>query len=369
MPTLSANLFIASEPHQLRDLQWRVKLVDNQNLYPAKSLMALLARIGKDSKNPPTPKERQEISRLAISEKFEIDEFDQAVLVTIALLKNPKGISNELVIQTDTIMNLEFKEYNGPIDKFVAQPKINELLEFRKANFRRHADVLAEHDIPRIRAYLAFKEIAALFDPDAMIPHLVGITPKYLASPLTQKWMLKQQYNSKYGKSKKEINEANQHLKSLTKAISGDKRQNKKRVRPHWKIGFVYDDLVNYIEGFRRRQSESKLDRQFFDIYCQQREIPKDLAALILAKNPTSSELAIEIMIHKGIIESEKTFRVIQTKLNKIQKRHFNGNILGIASDIHPVAFNFIDLPGTHPELVSQIDLFQYLETVEIPEK
>lgn len=369
MPTLSANLFIASEPHQIRDLQWRVKLVDNQKLYPAKSLTALLARIGRDSKNRPTQKERQEISRLAISEKFDIDEFDQTVLVTIALLKKPNGISNELAIQTDGILNFEFKNFSGSIDKFVALPEIKKLLEVRKAILRQHADVLAEHDIPRIRAYFAFKEIAALFDPDTMIPHLVGITPKYLASPLTQRWILKQQYNSKYGKSKNEINEANQHLKSLSKAISGDKRQNKKRVRPHWKIGFIYDDLVSYIEGFRRQQSEGKLDRQFFDIYCHQREIPENLVTLVLAKNPTPSELAIEIMIHKEIIESEKTFRVIQANLNKIQKRHFDGNILGIASDIHPVVFNFIDLPSTNPEILCRIDIFQYLETVEIPEK
>lgn len=369
MPTLSANLFIASEPHQLRDLQWRVKLVDNQKLYPAKELTALIARVSKGSTNPPTQKERQEVSRLAISEKFEIDEFHLAILVTVALLKNPNGISNKLAIQTDGILNFEFKKYNGSVDQFAALPKFQKLIETKKEILRHHADILAEHDLPRIRALLAFKEIAALFDPDTLIPHLVGITPKYLASPLTQKWILKQQYNSKHGKFKNVVNVSDKNLKLLTKAITGDKRQHKKRVRPHWATGFIYDDLVSYIEGFRRRQREGDLDLQFFDIYCKQREIPKDLIPLMLERNPTPSELAIEIMIRKDVIESEKTFRAIQTKLSKVQKRHFDGNILSIASDIHPVVFHFIDVPSTIPEIVSRIDIFKYLETVEIPEK
>jgi hypothetical protein len=81
LKTRSSELFIASEPDQIGDLRWRVKLVDSLKLYDAKKLTALLQRITSSSDNPLTPKERRELSSLAISEKFEIDEFDMAVLL------------------------------------------------------------------------------------------------------------------------------------------------------------------------------------------------------------------------------------------------------------------------------------------------
>ncbi len=367
MKNQSSALFIASEIDQIRHLLWRVKLIHSLEIYPAEKLVPLLRRINKGSSKPLPLKERQEFSKLAINKKYDIDEFDQAVLFTIALLKNPSGISNEVAIKTDRIMNFKFKMYNGAIEDFASDADIKSALEYRKLSLKKYADDLISIDGARIRAYLAFKEIAALFDPDTMIPHLVGITPKYLASPLTQKWIFKQQHNSKYGKNKTEIIEATSNLLLLSKAITGDKRKNKKRERPYWKLGFIYDDLVRYIDGFRRQQIENNIDHQFFEMYCADRKIPKQLKKLILAMSPTSSELAIEIMINNELIKSEKTFREIQPKLNLIQKRHFQGNILGIASDIRPLVFDFIDIPGTNPEIISGIDQFKYLELVEIP--
>jgi hypothetical protein len=367
LKTRSSELFIASEPDQIEDLRWRVKLVDSQKLYDAKELAALLQRITSSSENPLTQTERQELSSLATSEKFEIDEFDMAVLFTINILSSERGVPDYVAIKTDTFLNFKFKEYGGTIEEFVEEAGIKELLVNRKAILKGFPKMLLEIDGPRIRACLAFKEIAALFDPDLLIPHLVKISPKYLASPLTQRWIKKQQYYSRFNESAYEAEVATKKLKNLNRAILGDKRQIKKRERPYWQVAFMYDDLIGYIEGFRRHKSECKLDQQFFDIYIEQREIPSRFKDLILSSFPSPSEVAIEIMIGKGIIKSEKTFREIQSKINKIQKRHFNGNMLQIASDLRPIVFDFIDLPGTNPEFIGRFDLLKTVENIEIP--
>jgi hypothetical protein len=274
-----------------------------------------------------------------------------------------------VTIKTDTFLNLKLKNFSGTIEEFVEEPDIKELLANRKEILKGFPAMLLEMDGPRIRACLAFKEIVALFDPDVMIPHLVKMSPKYLASPLTQKWIKKQQYQSRFNESATEADVATKNLKNLNKAILGDKRQIKKRERPYWKVAFMYDDLTGYIEGFRRHKAEGKLNQKFFDIYIEQREIPPRFKDLILSSFPSPSEVAIEIMIAKKVIKSEKTFREIQSKINKIQKRHFNGNMLQIASDLRPVVFDFIDLPGTNPEFIGRLDLLKTVENVEIPTK
>ncbi len=361
--TQYAKLYIASEQWQIEAIKWRLALIEKHKIYPISDLRKMLSRLTKNSTDKPTQEERKKFSKYAIDEKFSIDEFDQAALFAIKLLIKDSDFTDSQVVNLDRHLRTFFKIKGGNLTEFCSQNRQH--IEFAKTNLKSHGHFLLENEASKIRSYLALKELAAVFDPDTMIPHLVAISPKYLASHLSIKWIRLQQYHSQFGNTT-DSNRANRNLKNLQKAITGDKRAHKKRERPHWHVLFVYDDLSGYISGFRRHKEEGKLDKDFFDMYCEDRKISDFHKRHIVNSEIHACELAIEIMIESGQIKSEKTLREIQTKLSKVQQRHFGGSILGIADDIRPVVFDFIDLPSTKPEIIAMANVLEVLEQVKI---
>jgi len=358
-----ARLFIASEVNQIEALKWRIALIKKHKLLPIPELLNLITRLNKNSTNPPTINERTAFTKLALAEEFDIDELDLAAMFIANLLLQKNEISDDHAIIFDKMARVIMETRDLSKDEFLESHRSH--IELAKSNLKMYANNLLEFEISNIRARLAMKEIAAFIDPDKMIPHLVSISPKYLASHLTQKWIRKFQYLRRFGK-KTEKESAQKNLKLLTKAISGDGRKAKARKRPYWKLAFFYENVSSHILGFRKGHKEKNFDDEYFDLFCEHFEIAPAYRDIILFGKVTPKELTLEIMCDLGHIESPKTFREIQPHLAKIQEKHYDGKIISIASELDPYLFRFIDLPTQHPELIERMDVFSVLEKVRI---
>ena len=64
-----------------------------------------------------------------------------------------------------------------------------EYFDIARQNLKQYKVRLMNAEVKKMRVILAFKEIVAMIKPDEMIPHLIKITPKYLSSNLTQRWI------------------------------------------------------------------------------------------------------------------------------------------------------------------------------------
>jgi hypothetical protein len=71
-------------------------------------------------------------------------------------------------------------------------------------------------------------------------------------------------------------------------------------------------------------------------------------------------------MVAKEIIVDVKSFEKFRPLVNKIQKKHFDGDILEIATDVLPIVNEFLDLPAAHPEYLKLLDPLKILEKVPL---
>lgn len=349
-----AQLLIPSEAEHAYLVHWRLAIIQKYNIYPTEELANLLKKTTKGSTQKISAKEKREIFKAAVSNEVNLDELDLLILFIVKRLS--KDLSDEEVLAFDRTSRL--------LKKF-GQSFTDEYIQMTRSNLKNYAQILLTHEVQKMRAKFAFKELAALISPDEIIPHLVGLSVSYLSSPISQKWIRKQKYLLKYEKVQ-DRKAADANLRSLFKAIKGDLRANKKRRRPYWRIAFDYHSLSDHILNFRQQKTERKLDGLYFKMYCDEYRINEINRNLILHSKQSPSELALSILEANGDIKTSKTFREFQAYLNEIQKAHFGGNIMSIATELIPLLVDFLDLPGTRPDIIEASNLTEVLEMVKL---
>jgi hypothetical protein len=159
---------------------------------------------------------------------------------------------------------------------------------------------------------------------------------------------------------------ASKNISQLNKALTGDKRTFKKRRYGYWRLGIAYWELIGRIKGFRNAEKGKTFDRSHFDFYCKYRELPEPYPNLILNSKQAPGQLALDILVAKGLIDDAKAFQDFLPVVNKIQEKHFGGTILGLSGEALPVIADFLDLPSTHPEIVFALNPLNVLERVPI---
>ncbi len=358
-----AKLFIPSEVTDGEAVRWRLQLISRNEIFDAEKLIKLLKKISKSSISKITEAERSGLIDQALDEKNQLDEYDVTVLFVTNCLSSADTMTDKSLPLFDKFSRVQMDVEKITFDQLLKRNP--EYFKSTRANLKSYSETLLKHEIPKMRAKLALKELATLFQPDIMIPHMVGISSVYLASPLTQKWIRAKQYLSKFGDEvQKQM--ARQSLRHLSKSVEGDHRKLKKRELPYWKLGLIFEDLSLSISGFRSWKKEKKFDVEYFKAFCRMWQIGETLSDIIVSGKEPPRELALSIMIERGDIKSAKSFREIQPFLTKLQKKHFGGKILGIAGDLVPVIVDFLDVPATHPEIIAKFNLMEVLERVRL---
>lgn len=358
-----AKLFIptlTNERYELEAVKWRLNLIRQEKVYSFDDLVTLLK---KASNETIASEEKKNLFKSALCNDLTFDEYNEAILFVISFLKNIETKPYSFICEVDHMSKVLSTSNGISKEEYIKNNK--EYLDITRRNLKQHRVRLINTEVKKMRAVLAFKEIVAMINPDKMVPHLIKITPKYLSSDLTQKWIRQFRYFSHFG-SDKEKTVADKKLKELFNAIKGDKRGSQKRNYSYWKLSLIYYDLSGYIVGFRKQKKEGKLDKELFEIYCKLQKINNIHKNCILNSNEAAHNLALEIMINQKLIPSPKAYKDIQPHVSKLQKKHFNGNILGIARELIPVIVDFLDVPKKHPDVLFKANIMDSLEEVRI---
>lgn len=356
-----AKLFIpTNEKCELEAVKWRLNLIRQEKIYSVDKLIALLK---KTSKKIISSEEVEELFESALCNDLDFDEYNQVILFVTSILKNIETKPCSFIYDLNHQSKILSTGYGLSKEEYIKNYK--EDLDIARQNLKQYRVRLIDTEVKKMRAVLAFKEIIAMINPDEMIPHLIKITPKYLSSNLTQKWAEKYRYISHFG-SDKEKKVADKKLKELFNAIKGDKRSSRKRNYPYWRLSLIYDNLSGYISHFRKQEKKGKLDKEFFEMYCEFNKIDDIYKNCILNSNGAAHTLALEIMTVQELIASPKAYKDIQPYVSKLQKKHFKGNILAIARELIPVIVDFLDFPREHPDILFKVNIMDSLEEVRV---
>lgn len=346
----SAKLFIPSEPKDERDIAWRFRIVNAENIYSGKALSeyykaAQKGRLSREAK--------ASLVRHARSDSIVLDELEATILFIAKSL-----------IRAESLTDSQVLFFDGAMRSFLNTASMKSRLEgiaVARRNLETYGKSLLKTDVRKIRAKVAFRELVAMLAPYEMIPTLVEFSPKYLASPITSR-LIQASRAALRGSDGKKKQGAKIFLGQIARAIHGD---NRKRTReyPYWELSFRYLNLTTYIKELRLGKVFDKGDTAaFYDAF----KIPKEYRTAVLDRKRAPGQLALDIMTDSGQIHDPKTFKDFQPFVSKIQKKHFGGQVLTIARDLDPVLFGLLDLPTRHPALFALSDSLSVLEEVKL---
>lgn len=349
-----AHLFIPSEVEGHDSILWRLKLIDHIGLYSGQKLLDVLSSV--KSSGTKTPLVRDLVS-LANSDSFVLDEYETTLVTVINWLYEAESMPEERFLKIDRKTRHMLQFIEDPESYIQMMRKLRS--DFGKT--------LLKSEGVKIRAKIAFQEVVGVLAPDQIIPNLVRLSPTYLGCSAVQKWIRQQKAAALSPTSSTERIAARKALEKLSASIKGDYRAARThRKYSYWRLGFIYADLSANIKGAREKLAECTLDKDFFNMYCDYHKIYVPYRVLMLDKKIAAKNLALEIMVDKGLIPETKAFKDFQPIINKIQKKHFDGEVLSIADELLPIIIDFMDLPSRHPEIVVAFDPYRILAKVPL---
>lgn len=349
-----ANLFIPTAEEGKNSFLWRLKLIDHVSLYSGQKLLDAFKAVKTSGPKIPLVKDLVE---LANSESVVLDEYETTLVTVINWLCDAETMPEARFLKID--------RKTRHMSQFVKDAK--EFIQQMRKMRSDYGNSLLKSDGVKIRAKIALQEVVGVMAPDQIIPNLVKLSPTYLGCAAVQKWIRQQRAAALSPTRSTERELARKNLESLSISIQGDYRATRiHRKYSYWRLGFIYADLSANIKGAREKLAERTLDNDFFNMYCDHHEIEKAFRVLMLDKKIAAKNLALEIMVNKGLIPEPKAFKDFQPIINKIQKKHFNGEVLSIADELLPIVMDFMDLPSRNPDIIAAFDPYRILERVPL---
>ena len=356
-----SKLFIPyHEKNQDQSIRWRLKLIKKTKVYPYDKLIKLLQ---KGSQKLISVAEKQNTVSEVSSDKFNLDEYDETVLLVSTLLKDIENKSFESVLQLHRTSRILYEISSMAKEDWIKENK--GLLEIARNTLAVYRSNLINGEVQRIRSLIALKELIAFIDFDRMIPHLISITPNYLSSKVVQSWIRKHQHLHLFGnQDEQKIGEEN--LNKLFRSIKKNRHSFRPRKYDYWKISLTYTYLSSTIKGFRKHKKNNDLDNGMLEAFCEHSQLTEINRNRILNNEMSVSELALDIMIDQGLIETSKAFKDFQPYISKLQNKHFSCNILNIANELIPALVDFLDYPKKDPGSLFKLDILRVLELVRV---
>jgi hypothetical protein len=347
-----AALFIPFRKEDQGALTWRLSLINEHKVHSAGSLIQHLKLAQTGSLEEAT---RTELIRFATSSAIIPDEFELTTLIVAGWLIEAGTMPKKKLLFID-------RKARSLLTYDLSKKEDEDDIKNLRSNLTRYGQRLLKNEVLKIRAKLAFQELVALVAPDEMIPALVELTPSYLSCSFVQNWIRKNRLHQLNGI--REIREAaSTNMTHLAKTLPGNRRQ-KKRKYPYWRIGILYEDLADSIAGFRKQLSKGTLNLQYFDLYCDSYEVPNIYRKPMLSFEYAPRQLALDIIVGRGLLPDTKAFLDFQPHITEIQNKHFGGKVLSIAMELSPIIFDFLDLPKCFPEVVENLNPWAILERV-----
>ncbi len=347
-----SRLFIPSANPADPAFQWRLDLMwqEPSELSGLDHRRIYLDAANEAKSGPLSQATIETILALANDDAFRITEIDIAILTVTGWLHNPE----EIRPKTRSLLIHRARESlceSGPVE----EADIRHL-------FKLEAAMLLEDEIPRIRAKLAVKELAASLLPDQLIPHLIEISSRYLDCGRVQSWIEQTRTIARYSKNKTK-RDAELALSQLTRAIQGDGRSRKIRKYAYWKTVRQYNDLSREIAGLRAEHFHKRISSAVLNDFCERWGIPKMLQGLILSCYTANKpkEATLTLLIDKKMIESGRAFKDLQMAVSRMEKRR--------ACDFRiksKFVEEFLDVPTRHPEMIDYGQHCQMLESVHL---
>lgn len=333
-------------------LHWRLRLIEKMKIC---DLPALLKAGEAHVNNRLDSSERKRWVRLAMSHEVVMDDLEYAALVATAILLGADKMSDEMVLTYEQYQSK--KQYNG-IDLKTVATENPEYVQFARETVRFQGQVGLMTVGSRVRAKFALQEIVAVLSPDEMIPFLVGQSEKYLSCPTVQGWLRLKKEQAQFAdlRTRKKAAEL---LKAFTRSLIGDRRSKKPRRYSYWYLHRTVDRITAEVKFFRAQAKKGSVDKSHFDVFCSYWKIPNHLRPLVISKNPSPKDMALEILVALGRIKNPKSFREFQPEINRLKRKHDGIEYL-------PIIESMIDFPFTNPEIAALISIGSVLEKVSL---
>lgn len=336
-------------PESNEDFRRLVKIVEANKIYSVDKISNYLA---KSQSKSLTKNDVQEIKKDFKSDQYGFDEIYKVKLAVIEWLVNIDQKSDEFVRFLDWDSKNKYKMESVGI-KIPEDFYSKEYADDRRKALRSYGESLLKITKEEIEARLAILEIFARLIPDELIPELLLICPKYLGCKIIQAWIMNNQFYSIHGDDQQKAL-SKDRVKKFTKALIPDGRKNKKQSTYYWQLDGYYNKLTNYIKGHRLASKEGRLDKEYLKIFFDVWKIPDVYLGHFTSEEIGAKDLALEIMISKGMITSEISFRDFQPKINRLKEKHSGIQMTLVLEDI-------LDLPIQFPQMLDNPKIWNLL--------
>ena len=310
-------------------LKRRFQLIERNKIYDARKLWSLLQKKRKG--------EFDDNDRTFVYKLFHSDEhgFDDLYLVKLAFA--------DILINIDSKSDrtVELLHWNTEIVELINNHRscsnedvlsLGDLSE-RRRELKELGGKLLRIVVEDVSARLAFLEILCVLNFEGLVCDMIEITPRYLQCPKISGWIETNQFH--YTNS--ENLQARENLGAISSSIIPDKRKKAKSKKPEWISVMRWKTLTDYIVFFRKKKKSNHFDRELLNIFFEVWKIPDSYRGLFESDSGRPKDIAAEIMIDQGLSLSQSTLRDIQTRINKLEKKHkgvFYTPIIGQNLDI-----------------------------------
>ncbi len=321
----------------------RLYLFQKTKLVPVKDITET---IEKKKQNKFGDADKKKWIEWADQAQFLIDDFDKAELITHFFLSRHDKMTDEQLSLFDPMPPALKAQLNEPSSELRRKATVS-------------ASQIGKSVLPRVRAKLAFLEVAAIFTLDeSLLFRLLEVTPRYLSCPYIQSQISNASYKSRFAEGRdRKGGEA--FLKKLHMTLQGDRRK-KSRLYPYWSLDYYYQEVFACIKNYAAMPKDSERE-DYLDCVCAYWGISETYKRKIIEKPSKASDLTLSIMVERNMIPDTPTFRnVIQKEVKKLKTKY------PYLRGCDPVVERLLDYPSTHPNIFAKYDVWGDVENLKL---
>lgn len=337
---------------QISVLEWRVKLLKKHKVINVTELLEDLEKA-----------KEQKLSKAKVSNWLKLvtsdllpTETEKTILAAVLWLIASPEMPDRAVLSFKPSL---IKSYQSCKSDAEFSRKFSKEIELARKEINEVVLIHMETSVPMIRAKLAAIEIISNLGYHTVLPLLIAETPRYLKCPSVNAWFEEIQTHSLYGKDAQKEN-ANETLKATLKALAVDRNKLKSKIYQKWHIYFQFERIKEYLdEDLREDGITTPESKAYFEKFCQDFKLSKEVQRRALSKSISAKEVAIDILINKKMIASATALNKIILEINSIKDRH--STLLHL-----PGTKTFLDLPTHNPSELASHNLWDLLEMVTL---
>ena len=193
-------------------------------------------------------------------------------------------------------------------------------IDFLKKNIKSYGQALIEEIKQEIIERLYVLEVLTVLSPEILIPKLTRVCPLYLGCPYVRFWIESHQGHYKYNSSEQKKKSEN----FLKRVLVPDRREKSRQEIPYMDVFLMHKSLSKLLRQrskFIKECNEPGIAMNK-SLLLQLHFVSEKSIELIEQGQGSPSDLAVEILVNEGRINSDGSFRSFWAQARKMNKKH-----------------------------------------------